>query len=197
VPDHERGNALQHVPTLEVFRNHANPTNLRNHANGDFEADWSIYHRWYVSWTAEEMRQVAGRIQLPAGVTFIDPGQVLAVNVVSRSSSGRVFELQIVTEKRGTLVARKDAVRSTLRYVTYNAAGAMVLNSLRSTLVYVEPVTDPQTKAVTGWEAWGGGWGHGTGMSQTGAAGMAEKGRTFQEILAHYYQGVVLEKRWD
>lgn len=197
VPDHERGKALEHVPSLSVFRNHANPTNLRNHANGDFEADWSIYHRWYVDWTAEEMRQVAGRIQLPAGVTFIDPGQVYEVNVVSRSSSGRVFELQIVTEKRGTLVARKDAVRSTLRYVTYNSAGAMVLNSLRSTLVYVQPVIDPKTKAVTGWEAWGGGWGHGVGMSQTGAAGMAEKGRTFQEILGHYYQGVVLEKRWD
>ncbi|MEW5927574.1 MAG: SpoIID/LytB domain-containing protein [Gemmatimonadota bacterium] len=194
VPDHERGKALDHVPTLDVFRNHGNPTNLRNHANGDFEADWSAYHRWYVDWTAEEMRQVAGRV---GSATFIDPGKVYSVEVVSRSSSGRVFELRIVTEKRGTLVARKDAVRSALRYVTYNASGAMVLNSLRSILVYVEPVVDPKTKEVVGWEAWGGGWGHGVGMSQTGAVGMAEKGHTFEQIVRHYYQGVVLEKRWE
>jgi stage II sporulation protein D len=197
VPDHERGKALDHVPTLAIFRNHANPTNLRNHANGDFEADWSIYHRWYVDWTVEEMRQVVGRAQLPSGVTFIDPGEVYAIAVVSRSSSGRVLELQIVTEKRGTLIARKDAVRSVLRYVTYSSTGALVLNSLRSTLVFVEPVIDPKTKAVVGWEAWGGGWGHGTGMSQTGAVGMAEKGNTFREILGHYYRGVVLEQRWE
>jgi SpoIID/LytB domain protein len=193
VPDHERGQALSHVPTLDVFRNHGNPTNLRNHANGDFEADWSIYHRWYVHWTKEEMRQVAGRVN---SATFVDPGEVYAINVVSRSSSGRVLEIQFVTQRRGTLISRKDAVRSALRYVTYNTAGQMVLNSLRSTLVYVEPEIDPKTKAVVGWEAWGGGWGHGTGMSQTGAVGMAEKGHTWEEILGHYYQGVVLEKRW-
>jgi stage II sporulation protein D len=197
VPDHERGKALEHVPTLDVFRRHANPTNLRNHANGDFEADWSIFHRWYVHWTNEEMRQAVGRAQLPPGVSFIDPGQVYAIDVVSRSSSGRVFEMQIVTEKRGTLTARKDAVRTLLRYVTYSSTGAMVFNSLRSTLVYVEPEIDPKTKAVVGWEAWGGGWGHGTGMSQTGAVGMAEKGHSYQEILGHYYQGVVLEQRWE
>jgi stage II sporulation protein D len=197
VPDHERGAALAHVPSLDVFRRHANPTNLRNHANGDFEADWSIYHRWYVRWTVEEMRQVVGRVQLPSGVSFIDPGHVYAIEAVSRSSSGRIFELHIVTANRGTLVARKDAVRSTLRYVTYTSGGAMVLNSLRSTLVYVEPITDPRTKAIVGWEAWGGGWGHGVGMSQTGAVGMAEKGRTYPEILGHYYQDAVLEGRWE
>lgn len=193
VPDHERGKAMDHVPTLDVFRNHGNPTNLRNHANGDFEADWSIYHRWYVDWTKEEMRQVAGRIQ---SATFIDPGEVYSIDVVERSSSGRVLRIAFVTEKRGTLTATKDAVRSALRYVTYNSSGGMVLNSLRSTLVYVEPVISPQTKEIVGWEAWGGGWGHGTGVGQTGAVGMAEKGRTYQDILAHYYRGVVLEQRW-
>lgn len=193
VPDHERGQAMDHVPSLDVFQRHGNPTNLRNHANGDFEADWSIYHRWYVDWTVEEMRRVAGFIQT---TTFIDPGAIYAIDVVSRSSSGRVLEMRFVTEKRGTLTARKDAVRSMLRYVTYNAAGAMVLNSLRSTLVHVVPIVDPKTDAIVGWEAWGGGWGHGTGMSQTGAVGMAEKGRTFDEILRHYYRGVVLEQRW-
>nr|WP_041450365.1 stage II sporulation protein D [Amphibacillus xylanus] len=34
------------------------------------------------------------------------------------------------------------------------------------------------------------GFGHGVGMSQYGANGMAEEGKTYQEIVEHYYQGV-------
>ena len=33
----------------------------------------------------------------------------------------------------------------------------------------------------------GAGWGHGVGMCQTGAAGMAHEGYSYSEILNHYY----------
>ncbi|OLO42300.1 stage II sporulation protein D [Alkalihalophilus pseudofirmus] len=36
------------------------------------------------------------------------------------------------------------------------------------------------------------GWGHGVGMSQYGANGMAKEGRTYQDIIQHYYQGVAV-----
>jgi stage II sporulation protein D len=35
----------------------------------------------------------------------------------------------------------------------------------------------------------GKGWGHGVGMCQVGAYGMALRGKTYREILAHYYSG--------
>jgi stage II sporulation protein D len=38
----------------------------------------------------------------------------------------------------------------------------------------------------------GRGWGHGVGMSQYGAYGMASAGRTHEDILAHYYTGTEL-----
>lgn len=38
----------------------------------------------------------------------------------------------------------------------------------------------------------GRGYGHGVGMSQYGAYGMAKAGRTYDEILAHYYTGTTL-----
>lgn len=41
----------------------------------------------------------------------------------------------------------------------------------------------------------GRGWGHGVGMCQTGAYGMALEGRSFEEILKHYYRGIELEKK--
>ena len=39
------------------------------------------------------------------------------------------------------------------------------------------------------WEISGGGWGHGVGLSQYGAYGMALDGYTADQILSHYYSG--------
>lgn len=43
----------------------------------------------------------------------------------------------------------------------------------------------------------GRGWGHGVGMSQHGARGMAYVGYTFEQILKHYYTGITLGVRED
>lgn len=39
------------------------------------------------------------------------------------------------------------------------------------------------------------GYGHGVGMSQNGANCMAQDGSTYEEIIAHYYPGTVIEER--
>src|SRR5699024_4077411 len=41
------------------------------------------------------------------------------------------------------------------------------------------------------------GFGHGIGMSQNGANGMAKEGKTYQEIVTHYYQGVEISEVAD
>ena len=38
------------------------------------------------------------------------------------------------------------------------------------------------------------GWGHGVGMSQYGANGMAKAGYSYKQILLHYYTGVTISK---
>jgi stage II sporulation protein D len=40
----------------------------------------------------------------------------------------------------------------------------------------------------------GRGWGHKVGLCQWGAKGMAEKGKTYKDILAHFYPGTTIEK---
>ena len=42
----------------------------------------------------------------------------------------------------------------------------------------------------------GSGFGHGVGMSQWGAFGMAEDGKSAEEIIEHYYSGVELMELW-
>jgi SpoIID/LytB domain protein len=41
----------------------------------------------------------------------------------------------------------------------------------------------------------GKGWGHGVGLSQWGAYGMARDGKTWRQILAHYYRGTTIGER--
>lgn len=44
------------------------------------------------------------------------------------------------------------------------------------------------------WILRGAGWGHGVGFCQIGAAAMADAGKNYHEILAHYYPGASLNK---
>lgn len=181
VPDAERGKALEHVPSLDVFMRHANPTNLRAHAEGDFESDWSRYHRWVVTWTPQELAAILAST-LGKPIT-----EVHEVRVVDRADHGRVRKIEFVTDA-GDFSAYKDPIRWTLQY--FDSQQRQV--SLRSTLFFIQAERD-EAGEITGWKAYGGGWGHGVGMSQTGAVGMAKRGRTYEEILRHYYQGSTLE----
>lgn len=184
VPDAQRGAAFEHVPSLEVFRAHANPTSLRNAAENLFESDWSARERWTFEWTADEISTV---VSAYAGVPV---GSVLAVNVTSRGPSGRALAIEYVTEA-GTFTDTRDRIRSSLKY--YTASG--VPTSLPSTLIFIEPVKHHGTW-TGGFRVYGGGFGHGVGMSQTGAVGMAQKGRSFEQILTHYYTGIALESAY-
>ena len=58
------------------------------------------------------------------------------------------------------------------------------LRSGNFTVTYNEGVFNFTTK----------GYGHGVGMSQTGADYMAKQGCTYKEILQHYYSGAILQK---
>ena len=50
-------------------------------------------------------------------------------------------------------------------------------------------VLEAQTAATGDFIFTGRGWGHGVGMSQWGAKGMADNGFTYDEIIEYYYQG--------
>ena len=43
----------------------------------------------------------------------------------------------------------------------------------------------------------GRGYGHGVGMSQWGAEGMARQGKTYRQILKHYYRGILLVRNYN
>jgi peptidoglycan hydrolase-like amidase len=69
-----------------------------------------------------------------------------------------------------------------------------VVKPLRTTAIFalllaLLPLALPVSAAEEEWEFDGGGWGHGVGLSQFGALGQAEEGRSSTQILQHYYTG--------
>ena len=57
---------------------------------------------------------------------------------------------------------------------------------LRSTAFAISPVGNTVTITTKG-------FGHRVGMSQYGAEAMAVQGKSYKEILAHYYPGTTLQ----
>lgn len=122
------------------------------------------------TWTVTLPLTVIGERLRRGGV---EVGQVTRLTVLERSPSFRVARLA-VEHSRGTTTIRGADFR---RLIGYDA--------LKSTL-FVPVAQD----GVVRFE--GRGWGHGVGLSQFGAKGMADRGYTYPQILEHYYPGTVL-----
>lgn len=130
----------------------------------------SKYNRWQVRKTREELEALLGQ-SYPIG-------GLVDVSVKSRGSSGRALDLVVKgTEKDATV--RGFPIRSAL--------------GLRDTLFVIDRAYD-ETGRVDSFIFTGRGWGHGVGLCQVGAYGMAVAGAPYQDILKKYYQGVKLYK---
>ncbi len=120
-------------------------------------------------WQLLVPRQTIERRLATAGY---DVGTVRVVLPGERGITGRVEWVRI-EGSRGEAVVRRDVIRSRL-------------GGLRSNLFTVSPLLG-EDRAAEYFLFEGAGWGHGVGMDQTGAAGMAGAGYSAEEILAHYY----------
>ena len=62
---------------------------------------------------------------------------------------------------------------------------------LPSACMRITPLFDEKGE-LSGWRFTGGGYGHGVGLSQNGANGMAKQGKGYGEILHFFYTDVEL-----
>jgi SpoIID/LytB domain protein len=110
-------------------------------------------------------------------------GKVRDVRVISRGISGRVKQLEVVGDKGKATVERELNARR-------------LFGGLRSGLFVMKVNQDAQGFA-TSFDFQGAGFGHGVGMCQTGAIGLATNGESFRDILKHYYSGIALETLYE
>ena len=131
----------------------------------------------FSSWTkGMSLGQIQARLAKPArGI-----GQIVDLRVVSRGSSHRVTDLEIVGTN-GTAHVRGGRIRSVL--------------GLREQLFVIDREYD-ETGRVVEFIFRGRGWGHGVGMCQVGAYGLAKQGWSSEQILKAYYTGIELSRMY-
>ena len=152
----------------------------------------SPYYRWQKDWNPDELLNVL-KNTLPAQskTGFVHPavqsgeniGQIREIKVMKRGQSGKAMEVEIMTT-RGCYTISKELI---IRRV-FQKSGI----SLPSANVVFEKEQDSLGN-ITKIIAYGGGFGHGVGMSQFGAGYMAtKKNQPYYNILRHYYTGINL-----
>lgn len=124
------------------------------------------------SWT-EWVRRVTGRELARRMSARVAGTEVRDVAITRRSASGRVIEARVTT----------DAAEITLK--RFDVRQAFELPDL---LFTIQKTRGPQGEIE--FLFLGRGWGHGVGLCQNGAFGMALAGASFDAILRHYYTGI-------
>ena len=152
----------------------------------------SPYYRWEREWTLNELKVVL-ETNLPAqsSTGFVKPafskgdmlGEIEEIKVKKRGDSGKIIELEIVTKHRCYKVFKELVIR---RLFTKDG------KALPSANIVFENITDKEGN-LSGIKAYGGGFGHGVGMSQFGAGFMgSELHKSFDKILQHYYTDIII-----
>lgn len=144
--------------------------------------DWVAASPLRRAWTGEPFRPAA------AGADPAVPGALLALEVTERTPSGRVHTLRIRTAA-GEYRVRGDRTRWVL------APDGGRFSILRSAWFDLATARDRDGRPARVTAA-GRGFGHGIGMCQSGALGMARLGASWRAILEHYYPGVSIERAW-
>ena len=127
-------------------------------------------YRWCVQYSREELENI------------VDPGHTIGfikgIQVNSRDISGRVTSLTVQGTLGVIVIGSRDirAKLGGLKSSMFVCEYQLARNGLPNTFMFI-----------------GGGWGHGVGMCQTGAAGMAVSGIGFKDILKHYYPEAIIK----
>ena len=122
---------------------------------------------WQAVFTEEEVLQAAKE----AGA---DAAKLDSISIGERGESGRAMTL-LISGKAVSAPAFRIAIGST---------------KMRSCLLESVKLEGGKVHMA------GKGYGHGVGMSQWGAYAMAQQGKTAEEIVMHYFQGVSIDKAW-
>lgn len=133
-------------------------------------------YRWTVEYTASQLATVLapviGRVEPPKS-------RIIRIEVVERTPRGSAVRVRVTTTAGEYDIAGEYAIRSAL--------GGPV--TIKSGVFVVDAKGDPPSTFVFS----GAGYGHGVGMCQYGARGMARAGYSYWAILEHYYPGITVQ----
>ena len=152
----------------------------------------SPYFRWEREWSGQDIQDaVQANIAAQSTTGFITPtvekgetiGIIKSLNVKKRGLSGKIMELEIETENQNYIVQKELVIR---RLFTNKGKALPSAN-----VVFEQEYNDAGQLIYV--KAYGGGYGHGVGLSQYGAGYMGtELEMPYDKILKHYYSNITL-----
>ena len=142
-------------------------------ANGAAADRFSPFSNWTVGLTP-------GQVQARLSRAARGIGQLVDLRVDARGPSHRVTDLEVIGTN-ATAHVRGGRIRSAL--------------GLKEQLFVIDRELDDNGR-VTEFVFTGRGWGHGVGMCQVGAYGLARQGWSYEQILKAYYTGIEITKMY-
>lgn len=164
---HAHAGGKTELPTFALDYKEADPPYTVVAESPDSDKAPTSVKNWTASFTADEVAQAAK-------ASGVDVGKISSIELGEKAESGRTVNFLINGEKVSAPSLRVN----------------LDSTKLKSTLLSSVKFEDDKITFE------GSGYGHGVGMSQWGAYGMAEEGKTYQDIIAHYFREVGLAKVW-
>lgn len=127
---------------------------------------------------------------------YDDPehGKLKKIKINKKSDCGYVLELSAVFENDTVVLTKENEIRQFLG--KYMKSITLQDGSVRTDISWVPSACfEILSKKGSTYKIKGGGYGHDIGMSQYGAQMLAEKGKTYKEILKYYYKNVNISSR--
>lgn len=197
----QQGNQ-KNLSTESAFQNfiHSNTTTF------DSKSDW---YRWHLTISTKDFQAYINKklaswyASSPSSVKITQKGKkkkdknkfsvgkLKNVAIIERKKSGIAYALQITGSKKTVRIYGSDRLRSILlpesrAIIKKNGTTASGMYSLPSSFFYVKKEKNKYT-------IYGGGYGHGVGMSQNGARQMGQQGYSYSQILHHYFKNVQIK----
>ena len=141
------------------------------------------YFRWTVRHTQKKLTRLVNQ---KCGTSF---ELITSLRPIKRGISGRITKLEIsgieYKTKHNLILKSEYKIRDALHpEFLYSSAFIIILDLDDSQII----------KSIT---LKGAGWGHGVGLCQIGALGMALSHKTSAEILTHYFPSTKIKKMYD
>ncbi len=166
---------------LDLTSNEAFESFIKDENTDAYDSDFPMF-RWNTKTTSTILDEKIG-----------GGGRITGLTITSRGAGGYAKTLKVVGTEGSKTFSGQSRIRSILGNVSlvYNRKDGFTStgwDTLPSGFIYIENNGTDENQ-VTTFTIYGGGFGHGVGMSQNGAQGMAKQGKTCQEILKFFYDG--------
>lgn len=156
---------------------------IRDKSVRTYDSSFPMY-RWETKLTNKALQE-----------TITDIGEIQALFITERGTGGIAKKLKIYGSGGEKTISGESQIRSTLGSsdLVYKKNDGKTLtgwSSLPSAYIAIDETARDEESGLRTFTIWGGGYGHGVGMSQNGAQQMAREGKDYKDILTFFYDGV-------